>query len=112
MARRSSWIRSPDNPEAFVQVEGFVRRHDWDVLHKGLRNDLAVEGICISTPRQRVRLGECELCSGTAISVRETTLISRTAFDFRGADIAARQRRSGVLTAQMNVTVSRMSRMR
>jgi hypothetical protein len=31
----------------------------------------------------------------TAISVKETTLISRTAVPFRRADIAARERRSG-----------------
>ena len=48
----------------------------------------------------------------TAISVRETTLISRTAVPFRSTDIAARERRSGSLAAQMNATVSRMSRMR
>ena len=33
----------------------------------------------------------------TAISVNETTLISRTAVPFRSADIAARERRSGAL---------------
>jgi hypothetical protein len=45
-----------------------------------------------------------------AISVSETTLISRTALGFLNADVAARDRRSGELTAQMNVTVSRMIR--
>ena len=37
--------QSPYNLEAFVKVEGFVRRHDRDVFHEGLRDDLAVEGI-------------------------------------------------------------------
>ena len=32
-------IQSPDDLEAFVKVEGFVRRHDRDVFYEGLRDD-------------------------------------------------------------------------
>ena len=46
----------------------------------------------------------------TAISVSDTTLIWRTTFVLLNADVAARDRRSGELTAQMNVTVSRRIR--
>ena len=42
---RGSCIQSPDDLEAFVKVEGFVRRHDRNVFHEGLGDDLAVEGI-------------------------------------------------------------------
>jgi hypothetical protein len=44
-AGRASRIPSPDDLEAFVQVERVVRRHNRDVFHEGLRDDLAVEGI-------------------------------------------------------------------
>jgi hypothetical protein len=35
----------PNDLEVLVKVEGFVRCHDWDVFHEGLRDDLAIEWI-------------------------------------------------------------------
>lgn len=43
--RNGTRQRSPQDLEAFVKCERFVGRDDWDVLHEGLRDDLAVEGI-------------------------------------------------------------------
>jgi hypothetical protein len=123
------WLRflhpqSPYHPESFVKIEGFVRCNDWDVFHEGLCDDLPIEGIrmmCgqieklegmfwrvrqdpqlqVSNACDHVSLGKRELplVCFTAISVREATLISRTAVPFRSADIATRERRSGALTA-------------
>ena len=38
-------VVSPCDLEAFVHVERFVRRQDWDVFHESLRDDVPVEGI-------------------------------------------------------------------
>jgi hypothetical protein len=128
---------SPYDLQTLVELEGFVRRDDRNVFHEGLGDDLTVERIrmmCgqieetermlrpirhdpqsqISDACDRVCLAQRQLPPGlfNGNLGQETTLISRTALDFRTADMAARERRSGVLTAQMKVTVSRMSRMR
>ena len=61
---RRSRIHSPDDPEAFVELEGFVRRHDRHVFHEGLRDDLAVEGI-------RMMYGQIEQAEGMFSGVRQ-----------------------------------------
>jgi hypothetical protein len=57
-------VRSPHDLEAFVKVERFVGRHDRDVFDKGLRDDLAVEGV-------GVMCGQLEETEGMRCCVRQ-----------------------------------------
>jgi hypothetical protein len=54
-----SGIRSPDDSEAFVQFEDPVRRHDGNVFHQRLRDDLAVEGIRMMS--RQIKEAQCML---------------------------------------------------